>query len=56
MPGHCWQVLLRRVPEARPAVVHGFRRFRIRQQVFPAMIPAEPRDEAVRGLVRGFGV
>lgn len=48
------QILLKRVPERRNAVLHGFRRHRIQQQVFPAMIPGSS-DDSVHGQVRPCG-
>ena len=44
------QTLLKRIPERRDAVLHGFRRHRIQQQVFPAMIPGSNTDK-VHGQV-----
>lgn len=44
------KVLLHRVPERRPAVLKGYARHRIKQQVFPALTPAAP-DESVQGSV-----
>jgi len=45
------QILLKRVPERRDAVLPGFRRHRIQQQVFPAMAVGGNDDE-VHGQVR----
>lgn len=44
------QALLNRVPPSSKAVIHGFRRYNIRGQVFPGTIEAGP-DAAVRGLL-----
>lgn len=38
--------LIGRVPRHQPATVHGFKRFALRGQVFPAMVPG-PADSKV---------
>jgi gamma-glutamylcyclotransferase (GGCT)/AIG2-like uncharacterized protein YtfP len=45
------KLLLKRVPPSKPATLAGHRRYAIRGQVFPAIVPAEP-EASVRGKVR----
>ncbi|KIY99608.1 AIG2-like protein [Monoraphidium neglectum] len=44
------KLLLKRVPPSKPATLAGHRRYAIRGQVFPAIVPAEP-EASVRGKV-----
>ncbi|KAK9824562.1 hypothetical protein WJX72_011320 [[Myrmecia] bisecta] len=43
-------ILLKRVPDNKPAVLHGYRRYRIKQRVYPALVKRRPGD-SVQGLV-----
>jgi gamma-glutamylcyclotransferase (GGCT)/AIG2-like uncharacterized protein YtfP len=45
------QALLQRVPAMRPAVLPGFTRYRIRDEVFPAILPSTTQDASVVGVV-----
>eukprot|EP00197_Chlamydomonas_leiostraca_P012842 CAMPEP_0202861696 /NCGR_PEP_ID=MMETSP1391-20130828/3011_1 /ASSEMBLY_ACC=CAM_ASM_000867 /TAXON_ID=1034604 /ORGANISM="Chlamydomonas leiostraca, Strain SAG 11-49" /LENGTH=156 /DNA_ID=CAMNT_0049541125 /DNA_START=141 /DNA_END=612 /DNA_ORIENTATION=+ len=42
--------LLRRVPTNKPAVLAGYKRYRVRHASFPAILPAQPEDR-VQGKV-----
>jgi hypothetical protein len=44
------QAIIKRVPVNKRAVVHGFQRYAIEGQVFPAVIPSNP-DSQVRCVV-----
>lgn len=44
------KALTGRVPHNEPGIVSGFRRYRIKGQVFPATIPSTP-DSTVKGLI-----
>lgn len=44
-------LLIKRVPTHRPAVLHGYTRYRIKNRVYPAIIPTAPTD-TVQGKVR----
>ncbi|KAL8267045.1 hypothetical protein R6Q59_004389 [Mikania micrantha] len=43
------QVLLNRIPQTSPAILHGYHRFSIRGRVYPAILPAE--NKKVTGKV-----
>ena len=45
-------LLLKRVPPAKPARLVGFSRYKVKGQVFPAIVPTGPQYE-VSGKVRG---
>ena len=38
------KLLIRRVPPSKPAKLAGYSRHRVKGQVFPAIIPAAPKD------------
>lgn len=43
-------LLIKRVPPHKPAKLSGFSRYRVKGQVFPAIVPAAPSSQ-VSGLV-----
>lgn len=45
------RVLINRVPTTRPATLHGYRRYRIKNAVYPAILPSTTTD-SVKGKVR----
>ncbi len=62
MPGHAFvygtlmadevvSLLIRRVPKAQPAVLSGYKRYRVKGQVFPAILPAASEPSKLQGKV-----
>jgi gamma-glutamylcyclotransferase (GGCT)/AIG2-like uncharacterized protein YtfP len=45
------ELLIKRVPKSRAATLKGYARYRVKQQVFPAIIPSTPESK-VTGMVR----
>ncbi|KAH7835146.1 hypothetical protein Vadar_023281 [Vaccinium darrowii] len=43
-------VLLKRVPDSSPAILHGFHRFSIKGRVYPALLPVENKKVTGRVL------
>lgn len=46
------QLLIKRVPKSRAATLNGYARYRVKEQVFPAIIPAKQSESKVTGVVR----
>lgn len=46
------QTLIRRVPPMRSATLHGYTRYRVKGEVFPAIVPDPVPEAVVRGKVR----
>mmetsp|Transcript_9057 Transcript_9057/g.22944 ORF Transcript_9057/g.22944 Transcript_9057/m.22944 type:complete len:145 (+) Transcript_9057:173-607(+) len=44
------QALLKRVPASKPASITGYSRFKVKNAVFPAIVPDKP-DKIVQGMV-----
>lgn len=44
------QLLIHRVPRSKPAALSGYQRYRVKEQVFPAIIPCAPTSK-VQGMV-----
>ncbi|KAF6261215.1 Butirosin biosynthesis, BtrG-like protein [Scenedesmus sp. NREL 46B-D3] len=45
------QLLIKRVPKSRAATLNGYARYRVKEQVFPAIIPAKQSESKVTGVV-----
>lgn len=45
------KLLIKRVPESRAATLKGYARYRVKGQVFPAIIPSTSESK-VKGMVR----
>lgn len=45
------RVLIKRVPSSKPALLRGYSRYKVKDQVFPAIVPGTA-DTKVEGKVR----
>lgn len=45
------KLLIKRVPVMKPAVLHGYQRHKVKNQVFPAIVPSSSVSK-VQGQVR----
>ena len=46
------RALIARVPESQPATLAGYKRYRVQNQVFPAIIPGDAEDRVCGRIMR----